>query len=259
MKRYGLGIDSGSTMTKGVLFDGDKIVRSLIIPTSANPAKSVEEVYEKLYGPEVIYTVSTGYGRDLLKEADKTITEITCHGKGASWMNRGAEAVIDIGGQDCKVILLDRFQNVTDFLMNDKCAAGTGRFIEVMLRTLEEDPAHLDDFVRGAVPVAMTSMCTVFAESEMVSLLAKGEKPENIALGMIHSICKRTANFALRLPISGSIFFSGGLAQYEVFRKTLEQYLKLPVVTDERAQLAGAIGAALLAYQKGQKQRKRER
>jgi predicted CoA-substrate-specific enzyme activase len=249
----GLGIDSGSTMTKGALFGGEKIVSSLIVPTTANPAKSIRTVYEELYSPEVTFTVSTGYGRALLPEADQKITEITCHARGAAWMNPGICAVIDIGGQDCKVIQLDRFQNVSDFLMNDKCAAGTGRFIEVMLRTLEQNQDQLDELVKGAVPVNMTSMCTVFAESEMISLLAKGEKPENIALGMIHSICKRTANFAGRLNLDGTVFFSGGLARYEVFRKTLEEYLHHPVVSNERAQLAGAIGGAVLAYQKGLK------
>lgn len=256
-KKYGLGIDSGSTMTKGVLFDGEKIVKSVILPTSANPAKSLDQVYRSLFCQDVIFTVSTGYGRDLLREADQKITEITCHAKGASFLDQDVRAVIDIGGQDCKVILLDRFLNVNDFLMNDKCAAGTGRFIEMMLRTLEQNPKNLDSFVQGAMPVQMTSMCTVFAESEMVSLLAKGEKPENIALGMIHSICKRTANFALKLPIEGKVFFSGGLARYEIFKKTLEEYLQIPVVSNENAQLAGAIGAAVLAYKKGSGRQKR--
>ena len=183
-----LGIDSGSTTTKGVLFDGEKIVRTAMLPTSANPKDSIHRLYQTLYTEEVGYTVSTGYGRALLDQADKQITEITCHARGAAFLNPTIRAVVDIGGQDCKAVLLDNGLNVVDFIMNDKCAAGTGRFIEVMMRILEEDIKTIDTFVEGHQPINITSMCTVFAESEIVSLLAKGADKGDIALGIINSI-----------------------------------------------------------------------
>ncbi len=245
-----LGIDSGSTTTKGVLFDGTSVVRQVLVPTSANPRESIQNVYRELYGEDVGYTVSTGYGRDLLEKADKKVTEITCHARGAAWLNPGIGAVVDIGGQDCKAILLDRDLNVVDFLMNDKCAAGTGRFIEVMMRTLEESLENIDDFVKDRNPVNITSMCTVFAESEIVSLLARGEAPGDIALGTIHSICRRTAFFAQKMKLDGDVFFTGGLAKFHIFKETLEAYLKRPVHTHPLSQFAGAIGAAVIGHQK---------
>lgn len=247
---YGLGIDSGSTTTKGILFDGEKIVKKIIIPTSASPQKTVLNIYESLNTEDVGYTVTTGYGRSLLEYADKQITEITCHAKGASFLYPNATAVIDIGGQDSKAILLDEDKNVIEFLMNDKCAAGTGRFVDVIMRLLEEDISGIDDFVRDKEPVKISSMCTVFAESEVISLLAKGADRGDIALGIINSICKRTAIFAQKLNMPGEVFFSGGLANFESFRETLELYLERPVKTNPLGQYNGAIGAAILAYER---------
>lgn len=248
-----LGIDSGSTTTKGALFDGEKIVRTAILPTTANPKESIGRLYEMLYNEDVAYTVSTGYGRALLDQADKQITEITCHARGAAFLNPNIRAVVDIGGQDCKAILLDNSLNVVDFIMNDKCAAGTGRFIEVMMRILEENIDNIDQFVQGHQPINITSMCTVFAESEIVSLLAKGADKGDIALGIINSICRRTSFFAQKLNLTGEIFFSGGLARFEIFRSTMESYLKIPVRTSELSQYAGAIGAAVIGFNKAKR------
>lgn len=250
MSKYTLGIDSGSTTTKGVLFDGETIVRTMIIKTSAKPKDSIHKVYDELYSKDVKYTITTGYGRNLLEEADKTVTEITCHAQGAAFLNPTIRGVIDIGGQDSKAILLDNSLNVVDFLMNDKCAAGTGRFVEVMMSILEEDMASIDDFVKNRNPVSISSMCTVFAESEIISLLARDIHRGDIALGIIHSICKRTANFAQKLNLQGDVFFSGGLALSETFRTTLESYLNRTVLTNELCQYAGAIGAATIGYRK---------
>lgn len=245
-----LGIDSGSTTTKGVLFDGEKIVKTLIVPTSASPKTSINQVYDELYCDEVAYTVATGYGRELLERADKKVTEITCHAQGATFLDPSVRAIVDIGGQDSKAILLDNGLNVVDFLMNDKCAAGTGRFIEVMMRILGEDLQNIDSFVVGKKPANITSMCTVFAESEIVSLLADGADKGDIALGIINSICRRTSFFAKRLNLYGSIFFSGGLANFEIFRQTLENHVGLPIVTSPMSQYAGAIGAAVIGWKK---------
>ena len=156
MSKYTLGIDSGSTTTKGVLFDGKTIIRTMLVKTAAKPRESISKIYNELYSNNVKYTITTGYGRELLKEADKTITEITCHAKGAAFLNPNIKGVIDIGGQDSKAILLDESLNVVDFLMNDKCAAGTGRFVEVMMRILEEDITNIDEFVKDRKPVNIT-------------------------------------------------------------------------------------------------------
>lgn len=182
-----------------------------------------------------------------MEQADKKITEITCHARGAAWLDPSIRVVIDIGGQDCKAILLNEQRQVADFLMNDKCAAGTGRFIEMMMRTLDAPLDSIDTFVQGKKPASISSMCTVFAESEIVSLLAEGEDAGNIALGMIHAICKRTSFFAQKMNLEGKVFFTGGLSKYEIFRKTLEEYLQLEVHTHQMAQYAGAIGAAVIA------------
>lgn len=250
MERYTLGIDSGSTTTKGVLFDGNEIVETLIIKTAAKPKESIYKVFNKLYSDKVKYVVTTGYGRKLLKEANKQVTEITCHARGAAFLNPNIRAVIDIGGQDSKAILLDKSLNVVDFLMNDKCAAGTGRFIDVMMRILEEDINNIDEFVTNKTPVNISSMCTVFAESEIISLLANDVDRGDIALGVVHSISKRTANFANRLNLEGDIFFSGGLANSKIFKDTIESYLNKNVYTHKLSQFVGAIGAAVIGWQK---------
>ncbi|MGL5635113.1 MAG: acyl-CoA dehydratase activase [Sarcina sp.] len=248
---YSLGIDSGSTTTKGILFDGEKIVKKLIIKTSAKPKETIYKVYNELYNKNNVgYVITTGYGRALLQEADKNITEITCHAREAAFLNSKTRVVIDIGGQDSKVILLDKYLNVTDFLMNDKCAAGTGRFVDVMMRILEEDIKNLDSFIANATPVEISSMCTVFAESEIISLLAKDVSREDIALGVIHSICKRTSNFAKRLSLENDVFFTGGLSNSILFKNILGDYLDKKVITDSLSQFAGALGAAVIGFKK---------
>ncbi len=245
-----LGIDSGSSTTKGVLLDHNKILDKIIFPTGANPKQTIRHIYNTLKKDYTVYTVTTGYGRELLETADKRITEITCHGKGAAFLQPDINAVIDIGGQDSKVILLDRDKNIKDFLMNDKCAAGTGRFVEVILRILQQDFSDLDSYVLNFQPIKISSMCTVFAESEVISLLAQDISPNAIAKGVISSICERTAAFAKRLPLDGSIFFSGGLAQSHAISLELQEKLGLKVVTHELAQYAGAIGAAVIGMKK---------
>ena len=245
-----LGIDCGSTTTKGVLLDGNDIVETAILPTSARPRERMAELYARLYRPGVQSTVATGYGRALLPQADRQVTEITCHARGAAFLCPGISCVVDIGGQDCKAILLDKGGFVADFAMNDKCAAGTGRFIEMMCRILDCDLDEVDEFVRECSPVEITSMCTVFAESEIISLLAEGHERGDIALGVVRSICRRTAYFAQRLSPSAEVFFSGGLARFGVFRAVLEEFIGLPVRTSELSQYAGALGAALIGQKK---------
>jgi len=251
-----IGIDSGSSTTKGVLFDGQEILEKRLIPTGANPKRTIQSLYNEFKQiadskETQVYTVTTGYGRDLLEESDKKITEITCHGIGASYLSPKINAVIDIGGQDSKVILLDKDSNIKDFLMNDKCAAGTGRFVEVIMRLLHQDLFDIDIYIADNEPVKISSMCTVFAESEVIGLLAQDISGNAIASGVIDSICNRTATFAKRLPLDGQVFFSGGLAQFNVIQENLQKHLGHDIVYHELSQYAGAIGAAVIGHRKG--------
>ena len=247
-----LGIDSGSTTTKGVLLENNRILKTIIEPTGFNPQKTMENIYKSLSMDNDVYAVTTGYGRQLLDNADKSITEITCHAKGATFLCKGIDAVIDIGGQDSKAIMLNSDGMVVDFLMNDKCAAGTGRFIEVMMKILHQDIKNIDSFINDKLAIKISSMCTVFAESEVISLLANNNEPANIAKGVIDSICIRTANFARKMPITtnSKVFFSGGLAQSKEIKMLLEEKLNCEIVTHEYSQFVGAIGAAVIGNQK---------
>ena len=248
----GLGIDSGSTMTKGIICSPEGIEKRHMIRTSASPREAITRMYEDFYNEEVVCTVTTGYGRELLKAADRKVTEITCHARGCRFFEPDCGGIIDIGGQDCKVIALDEAGNVVDFLMNDKCAAGTGRFMDVMMGILEEDIQKIDTFIADAKPYPISSMCTVFAESEIISLLANDIDKSQIAMGVVDAIALRTANFYSRLNNNGPIFFSGGLSQSKVFCRALEKHLGMPVVTNDLGQYAGALGAALIGLESGE-------
>lgn len=250
-----MGIDSGSAMTKAALFDGEKIIACRMEPSGTNPGQVMHQLYEELKTEDTAYVVATGYGRELLPEADKIITEITCHGAGAAFLCPGCDTVIDIGGQDSKVILLNEAGQVRDFLMNDKCAAGTGRFLEMTMARVGSDIAKIDEFVAGATPATINSMCAVFAESEIIGLLAQQTPPGDILLGCIHSICRRTAIFAQKLASADPhVFFSGGLAQSETIRLALAQYFGIrDIQTHPLGQYNGAIGAAVLGYRKARR------
>lgn len=248
-----MGIDSGSAMTKAVLFNGQEITACRMEPSGARPGQVARRLYEELKTPDTAFVVATGYGRALLPEANTAITEITCHGAGAAYLCPGCDTVVDIGGQDSKVILMDPASGQTrDFLMNDKCAAGTGRFLEMSMARLGSDIRCMDDFVAGAEAATINSMCAVFAESEIISLLAQETPPGNIALGCIYSICQRTAVFVQKLaPKNPKVFFSGGLSQSRVVREVLARYLEVDCVqTHPLCQYNGAIGAAILGWRK---------
>lgn len=251
---YVIGLDSGSTTTKGVLFADEEMLDKYLLPTAGNPKGAMAEVvdfFKENYPLSEYKLVTTGYGRKLIP-SDLVITEITCHGKGAEFLQPGIKEVIDIGGQDCKTIQLNGKGNVTEFSMNDRCAAGTGRFVEVMMRTLGEEIEIIDDFVKAAEPVKINSMCTVFAESEVVGLIAKGQARQDIALGVLHSIAKRISSQYLKLrPKRGEeILFTGGLSRSKIFAEVLTQYVNAPVLTSELSQYAGAIGAAQIGLKK---------
>ncbi len=248
------GIDIGSITTKAAVMAEGKIRGTRVIFTGYNAEQAGTKVYEELLKElgieksDVRRVVSTGYGRYSVKFMDKAMTEIICHGAGAHYLNTRARSVIDIGGQDSKAIVLDEKGKVKNFAMNDKCAAGTGRFLEVMARALEVD---LDGFgalsLRAGDPSRISSLCTVFAESEVVSLISKGEKRENIIAGIHESIAARIAAMANRLRIAPLVVMTGGVAKNIGVVKALERKIGMAVEVSEYAQVNGAIGAAFLA------------
>lgn len=259
---YAMGIDSGSTSTDAVIVDNTgAIVASTIVPTGANALKSAQAAYEdvlnkaNLAAADISYCVGTGYGRDALPHTNCTITEITCHAKGAHALVPQTRTIIDIGGQDSKAIQIDKEGHVETFAMNDKCAAGTGRFIEALARTME---LELDEFATAALSwkagvsqdVVISSMCTVFAESEVISLVADNVDIVDIIHGLNKSVAQKTASLTKRVNATGPYLMTGGVAQNIGVVRALEEVLGEPVVTSPEAQIAGAYGAALLALER---------
>jgi predicted CoA-substrate-specific enzyme activase len=192
--------------------------------------------------------VGTGYGRVQVPGADRTVTEITCHARGAHYLFPGVRTVIDIGGQDSKGIAVGAGGRVLDFVMNDKCAAGTGRFLEVMARALEVDLAECGEIALSAPRRAsISSTCTVFAESEVITHLAAGVPRDEIIAGIHAAIAARIATMVGRLPVQDTVVMTGGVARNAGVARMLEERLGHEILVSERSQLAGAIGAALIA------------
>ena len=249
---YSIGVDSGSVATKGVLFDGEKIVKKVILPTGWSPKTTSEQVYdllsEGISKSQIIKTIGTGYGRGVMDFADKKVTEITCHTRGIFFLNENIRTILDVGGQDSKVINLDNAGNVFNFIMNDKCAAGTGRFLEITSNLLGSDISNIDKLASGNEPVNISSMCTVFAESEIVSLLAQDIAKENIAAGILKSIANKSVSMLSRTEIVDDIAFTGGLAKSKVLVKMIEELLGKKIFVAEDTQIIGALGAAVIGY-----------
>lgn len=252
------GIDVGSLSTDVVLLDGDgKVAGHAITATGASTLKACREALDRALSiakgrpSDISFTVSTGYGREAVPSADLKVTEITCHARGARRLFPDAATVLDIGGQDSKVIRLSPDGKVEDFAMNDKCAAGTGRFLEVMARTLEMD---LELMARRSLAsrrsLSVSSMCTVFAESEVISLIASGASPEDIAWGVHLAIANRIAALAERVGCVPPAVMTGGVAKNPAARKALENRFGIPLLVPGEPQLAGALGAALIALEK---------
>ena len=249
-----IGIDIGSTSAKTVVMDDEaNIIHSFIAPTgwsSFDAEKRIEEELSCRVGKsEGLHCISTGYGRQAVSWADRRVTEITCHAKGASYLFGGGNMnVIDIGGQDTKVISVSSGK-VKEFFMNEKCAAGTGKFLEVLSGRLNVPPEELDHLAeRHTEKLNISSMCTVFAESEVVSLAGKGESKENLAFGVLHSVAEKVAALYGRLSDSGNsrVVLTGGLCRHVYFQKILSDTLGHQVLSCSSALYAGAIGAALL-------------
>lgn len=256
-KMYAAGIDSGSSSTDVVIMNRDKEIAAWsILRTGAGAARGAERALEEALQKAGIprealgNVVATGYGRDTIGLGDDAVTEITCHAKGAHFLDPAVRTIIDIGGQDSKVIRIDADGNVKNFTMNDKCAAGTGRFLEMMARTLE---LSMDEFEQLGQTwkndLTISSMCTVFAESEVVSLIAANADTADIIHGLNKSVAAKTAALARRIGVEAGCMMTGGVAKNAGLVAELEKKMEVPVTVSEHAQLCGAIGAALIALE----------
>ncbi len=251
------GVDIGSTASKSLILDGEKILASIIGPSSTNPAKTAETIYQQaltdagVSADDIAYVVGTGYGRAQVPFANENISEISCHGRGAHFILPSVRTVLDIGGQDTKAICVDNGGNLLDFSMNDKCAAGTGRFLEAIIRTMDISIEQLGDlhFQEGE-PATISNMCSVFAESEVINLINEGVALPCIIKGLHNSLANRVASLGKRLGLEPEVVITGGVAKnkgvIEALAKKLDiELLIFPEGVDP--QIMGALGAALIA------------
>jgi predicted CoA-substrate-specific enzyme activase len=253
--RYVAGVDVGSTQAKAVVLDetGGLVGRALL-DVEMNMRTAAQQVFERaaadagLGAGPIAYTVATGYGRYRVAFGDLQVTEISCHARGATAEFPGTRTVLDIGGQDTKAIRIGDAGEVVDFAMNDKCAAGTGRFLGAASFALETPLSELGPLaLRATAPVKITTTCTVFAESEIIGHLAKGYRPEDVLAGMHHAIAARCASLVRRVGLAPEVTFTGGVSRNAAMVKLLEEVLGTRLNVSARGHFMGAIGAALYA------------
>ncbi len=248
------GVDVGSVTAKAVLLDGERVLVSHVVYQGIVNEEAARRCFDEalamagLERNQVEVIVATGYGRDLVGFRDLTITEISCHAEGAAFMLPGVRTIIDIGGQDSKVIGLDANGIVLNFRMNDRCAAGTGRFLEVMAGALR---ISLDDIgplaLQSEAPAQVSSTCAVFAESEIVSLMAQGVQKRDIIAGMHAAICRRVSGMVRGVGLRDRVAMTGGVAKNEGVLRQLERELGTSIVVPPYPQIIGALGAARFA------------
>ncbi len=253
-----VGIDSGSTTTKiAVLDKNSKLLYKNVVKTGAYPVMTAKKLYDQVIekfkiNSKEIYLVSTGYGRNILDFANEQVTEITCHAKGVHFFMPMAKTIIDIGGQDSKVIKVEDGQ-VVEFVMNDKCAAGTGRFLEVMANVLETPLEKIGELsLRHSSEIDISSVCTVFAESEVVSLRASGYSREDILYAIHKAIAKRISTMYQRVKGLEPVVLTGGVALNRGLKAALEKTIGVKIEVPPEPVLTGAIGAAVIGYQRSQ-------
>lgn len=251
-----MGVDIGSASSKVlILKDGKEIIAETVLPVgtgTSGPARALQEALNKagIERSQINKLVVTGYGRMTFPDADEQVSEITCHAKGVYFLVPEVRTIIDIGGQDAKVIKLDSQGYVTNFVMNEKCAAGTGRFLEVMSRVLEIEVSSLGQLGEKAESlVPISSTCTVFAESEVISQLAAGKHIPDVVAGIHQSVARRVAGLAGRVGLTPQVVMTGGVAKNPGVVKAMEKELKVPIIVAPRSQLTGALGAALIAFE----------
>lgn len=262
---FTMGIDIGSTASKCVIMDTNgNIVAKKIIGLGAGTKGMnmvLEETLEEagITKADIAKTVSTGYGRNSYPDADKTMSELSCHAKGGLYLYKNVRTIIDIGGQDIKVLKLDEDGQLLNFVMNDKCAAGTGRFLEVMARVLDisiDDMGELDE--KATEKTQISSTCTVFAESEVISCMAKNIPIPNIIRGIHYSVATRVAGLAKRGGLLKPVAMTGGVTRNKGIVRALENELQTDIMVSPNSQIAGAIGACLYAAAELKKDSKKE-
>ncbi len=251
-----LGIDIGSSSSKVAILDEKKELKAVSIVNLGTGTNAYKEVVADalqqagITADDIQFTVATGYGRMGYQDADKQITEITCHAKGVNYLVGDAKTIVDIGGQDAKVIKLNGAGQVENFVMNEKCAAGTGRFMEVMARVLGctlDDLSPMAD--KSTKALSINNVCTVFAESEVISRLAAGDRVEDVARGAHVAIAKRVAGMCNRVGYTPKVVMTGGVALNANLVNALSIELDTPIEVVPHCQGAGAIGAAVFAYE----------
>ncbi|MCK5051728.1 MAG: 2-hydroxyglutaryl-CoA dehydratase [Candidatus Cloacimonetes bacterium] len=249
-----IGIDLGSRMSKIVVLKDDKILYTNVIDTGVNPKKVSETLLHdalketSLSKTDITKIYSTGYGRNIVPFSDKRISEISCHAKGANYFFPKARTIIDIGGQDSKIIIVDKKGHVKDFVMNDRCAAGTGKFLEVTATTLETTIDELGDISQlSTKKIDINSTCVVFAESEIIGLIADGFEKPNIINAVHRSIAKRTKNLTSQLHWQKPIVFTGGVAKNSGMQIAISEIMGTKVIVPENSFITGALGAAIFA------------
>jgi len=259
------GCDVGSLTAEAVIIKDGKILASEIIRVRPRAEQSAKEVMDKalakinLSYDDIEYTVSTGYGRETIPFADHNISEISCHGKGAQWLIPSIRTVIDIGGQDCKAIRVDEFGVLEDFVMNDKCAAGTGRSLELMSQYLGVHFSELAALAEQSDQViTITSQCSIFSELEIMHYLMEDKKPANIAAGINEAMARRVKMLVGRVGVKTDIAITGGVCKNTGVAKNLEEMLAVRFVPfEEDPQIIGALGAAIFAAERLEKASKK--
>lgn len=254
MSEYGIGIDIGSTTAKGILIDDAlSAIARFIMPTGASGSHAVERIMKEIADSTKmnlnnIPIVSTGYGRTRVENAEQSVTEITCHSIGIHLLNSEIRFLIDVGGQDSKAIRIGPDGRPVDFELNDKCSAGTGRFLEVMASVLGISIDELGPLaLRSSSPATISSTCTVFAESEVIGHIGAGKDPADIAAGIHASMAVKIASLSKRVGISTPICVTGGVALNPAFRYYLSKQLHNELWVPEMPQFTGALGAAIIA------------
>jgi len=261
------GCDVGSLTGEAAILEDEKILSSEIIRVRPRPEQTAQEVTEKalkkigMTFDDIDYCVSTGYGREKIPFARSSISEISCHGRGAQWANPGVRTIIDIGGQDCKVIRVDKYGYMVDFVMNDKCAAGTGRFLENMAKVLGvglEDLAPL--LMNSTKRVAMTKTCTVLSQIEVIYMISDGIERADIASGINFAMAERIAKLVRRVGIKEGVAITGGVAKNFAVVDAIREVLGIDFVDlgEVDPQIVGALGSALFARERWQKAQQRE-
>lgn len=251
-----LGLDLGSSAVKAVLLtpDGDLVGRG-VSPSGSNPLAAAHALRTSLTEQntvQAVRVVATGYGRNLANDVNRAVTEITCHAKGIRHTHPDVSSILDIGGQDAKAIRLDADGGVDDFVMNDRCAAGTGSFLELMARRFSVTIGDLSAFcgddpgLDGGMESEISSTCAVFAESEVVGMMARGSTPVEVLRAVHRSVARRVCLMLRRIKAAPPLYFSGGVAQNETLRLAVEREIGFPVKIADHPQFMGALGAALM-------------